>query len=141
MGGVDGLVLIHGRAGDNPIEIVGEALRLGKGLTTSGRAAFEIRMMRVALIVGSNDGLGRVGQQMHGPVPKVDLRLPIVERERRSRLRPAVVPGVAVRNDVALGEPVVEKIQIAVFAAIAPLHEATVPRVWKGQLHVILDRR
>ncbi len=141
MGGVDGLLLIHGRAGDNPVEIVGEALRLRKRLTTTGRAAFELRVARAPIIVGPNDGLGRVGKQMHGPVPEVDLRLPVVERERRQGLRPAVVPGIAVGDSVSLSEPVIEEIQISIFTAIAPLHEATVPRVRKRQLHVIVDRR
>ena len=139
--GVHLLVVVGRRARHDAVEVRRVALRLHQPLPAAGGAPLEVGVRGLVAVVVADHRLRRRHRQVHGPIPEVDLGLPVVVGERRAGLGTVVVPRVAVGHRVAFRNAVIGEVEIAVLAAVAPLEEATVPVARQRQLHVEVDRR
>src|SRR5579883_1370140 len=75
--------VIGGRAGEDAVVIVGEALRFHEGLAAAVGAGTEIRMLRPGAIERRNDGFGPIGGLVDGAVAEIGNLFRMAERPLR----------------------------------------------------------
>src|SRR5438105_8075492 len=71
-------VIDPGSAGDDPIKIPRETLRLHQCLSATGRASCEVRVIRWPVVVAFYDGLSANCNDVGSSIPEIHLSLEIV---------------------------------------------------------------
>src|SRR6185369_5023347 len=71
--------VVRGRAGNDAVEVVGEALRFHHGLASAVRAAGEVRLGFGRAVIAADDRLRDLRRAMDGEVAEVDQTLRVVE--------------------------------------------------------------
>ena len=114
---------------DDAVEVPRKALRRHETLSSAGRAALPVRVVRGPAVVQLHQFPGGLDRQMHSAKAVVDLLLAVVEREGSQRLGLPVMTGVgADRNEpsrchAVAAPPARRRVRGRARVAAVPVHE------------------